>query len=60
VIGKNITYADFVIYQVCHDEGLTKEGRKGLKDFPRLVQLVDALEARPNIKAFLGSERYLG
>lgn len=60
VIGKNITYADFVIYQVCHDEGLTKDGRKGLKDFPRLLQLVDALEARPNIKAFLGSERYLG
>lgn len=60
MIGQNVTYADFVIYQVCHDEGLTKEERKGLKDFPRLVQLVDALEARPNIKAFLGSERYLG
>ena len=60
IIGKTITYADMVLYQVCHDEGLTKEGRTGLKDYPRLVQLVDAMEERPNIKAFLQSDRYLG
>lgn len=60
VIGKTFSYADKVIYQVCHDEGLTKDGRKGLKEYPRLVLLVDALEARPNIKAFLESDRYLG
>ena len=55
-----MTYADMVLYQVCHDEGLTHEGRKGLKDHPRLVELVDAMEERPNIKAFLQSDRYLG
>ena len=60
VTGENITYADMVLYQVCHDEGLTQEGRKGLKDYPRLVGLVDAMEKRPNIKAFLQSDRYFG
>ena len=60
ITGKNMTYADMVLYQVCHDEGLTHEGRKGLKDHPRLVELVDAMEERPNIKAFLQSDRYLG
>ena len=59
VIGKNVTYADLVLYQVLHDENLTQE-RKGMKDYPRLVQVVDAVEGRPNIKAFLESERYLG
>ncbi|KAL8676685.1 MAG: hypothetical protein Q9186_006818 [Xanthomendoza sp. 1 TL-2023] len=60
VIGKNITYADMVIYQLLHDEGLTQEGRKGLQEYPRLKQLVDAVEDRPNVKAFLESDRYLG
>ena len=59
-IGKKITYADFVLYQVLHDEDLTKNGRKKMQEFPRLIQLVDAMEARPNIKAFLQSDRYLG
>lgn len=49
-----------VIYQICHDENLTKEGRKGLKEYPRLIHLVDALEGRENIKKFLESDRYLG
>ncbi|KAI9879217.1 MAG: hypothetical protein M1830_009218 [Pleopsidium flavum] len=60
VIGKNITYADLVIYQVCHDENLTQDGRGGLKDYPRLKQLVDGVESRPNVAAFLKSDRYLG
>ncbi|KAL9120240.1 MAG: hypothetical protein Q9187_003206 [Circinaria calcarea] len=60
VIGKNITYADLVIYQICHDEELTQNGRQGLKEYPRLKKLVDAVEARPNVKAFLESDRYLG
>ena len=60
IIGKNITYADMVLYQILHDESLTLEGRNGLKDYPRLVELVDAVEARPNVKAFLESDRYLG
>ena len=49
-----------VIYQICHDENLVQDGRKGLKEYPRLTQLVDAVESRPNVKAFLQSERYLG
>ena len=60
VIGKTVTYADFVLYQICHDEGLTKDGRKKMQEFPRLIKLVDAMEARPNIKTFLQSDRYLG
>lgn len=60
VIGKEITYADMVIYQICHDENLTQDGRKGLKDYPRLTKLVDALEGRENVKNFLESDRYLG
>ncbi|KAK4695946.1 glutathione S-transferase, partial [Lecanoromycetidae sp. Uapishka_2] len=61
VIGKQFTYADMVLYQVLHDENLTQEGRKGIKnDYPRLTQLVDAVESRPNIKAFLQSDRYRG
>ena len=60
ILGDKITYADLVLYQICHDEGLTKEGRKGLEGYERLRALVDAVEARPNVKAFLASERYLG
>lgn len=60
VIGNKITYADLVIYQICHDEQLTQKGREGLAGYPRLVKLVDAVEGRPNIKKFLESDRYLG
>ena len=60
ITGKNITYADMVLYQICHDENLVQEGRKGLMDCPRLAELVNAVEERPNVKAFLQSDRYLG
>ena len=60
VIGNTFSYADIALYQVLHDEGLTKDGRKGIKDYPRLTKLVNALEDRPNIKAFLQSDRYRG
>jgi prostaglandin-H2 D-isomerase / glutathione transferase len=60
VLVTKITYADLVIYQMCHDEELSKNGREGLKGFPRLKMLVEAVEARPGIKSFLGSERYFG
>ena len=60
VVGNTITYADLVAYQIMHDEGLTKDGRAGLKGYPRLTQLVDAVESRPNVKAFLASDRYKG
>ncbi|KAI4098218.1 MAG: hypothetical protein L6R37_006617 [Teloschistes peruensis] len=60
VIGEKVTYADLVIYQVMHDENLTQDGGKGLQEYPRLKQLVDAFEGRPNVQKFLESERYLG
>ncbi|KAI9893428.1 MAG: hypothetical protein M1814_006725 [Vezdaea aestivalis] len=60
VLGDRITYADFVIYQVTHDEELTKDERTGLKGFPRLTKLVEAVEARPNVQAFLKGDRYKG
>lgn len=55
-----MTYANLVLYQVLHDENLTQEGRNGMKDYPRLVPVVDVVEGRPNVKTFLESERYLG
>ncbi|KAL2065414.1 hypothetical protein VTL71DRAFT_3084 [Oculimacula yallundae] len=60
VAGKEITYADLVLFQVLHDENLIQDGRKGLQEFPRLVQLVDAVQSRPNIKKFFSSDAYLG
>ncbi len=59
-----MTYADLVLYKILRGENLrqeaTQEGRKRLEDHPRLAQLVDAVESRPNVKAFLHSDRYLG
>ena len=60
VIGNQITYADLVLYQICHDEQLTQNGCAGLEEYPRLAKFVKAVESRPNIKKFLESDRYLG
>jgi glutathione S-transferase len=60
IVGNTFSYGDIVLYQILHDDGLSKEGRQGLKDYPRLKKLADATEYRPNIKAFLQSERYKG
>lgn len=62
IIGKEVTYADLVLYQIIHDEGLSQDGQKGLKDggYNRLAQLTAAVEARPNVAAFLKSDRYRG
>lgn len=60
VIGTEMTYADFVLFQLLHDENLIQDGRRGLREFPRLVQLADAVQARPNVKKFFESESYLG
>ena len=59
-LGQVFTYADIVLYQIAHDEGLVGEGGEGLQQYPRLRQLVNAVEERPNIKAFLASDRYRG
>lgn len=45
VAGKEITYADLVLFQLLHDENLIQDSRKGLQEFPRLVQLVDGFRA---------------
>jgi len=60
VIGEEFTYADMVLFQILHDENLIQDGRKGLQEYPRLVQLVDAIQNRPNVKTFFESESYLG
>jgi len=60
IVGKKVTYADLVLYQILHDEQLIQNGRQGLKDYPRLAKLVDSVENRPNVKKFLESDRYLG
>ncbi|CZR58446.1 uncharacterized protein PAC_08338 [Phialocephala subalpina] len=60
VIGSKMTYADFVLFQLLHDENLIQDGRKGLQEYPRLVQLADAVQSRPNIKKFFSSDAYLG
>ncbi|KAG8713518.1 hypothetical protein FRC08_013152 [Ceratobasidium sp. 394] len=44
VLGKEITYADFVIFQIAHDDD-----RAGLDDNPRLKELVEAMKTRPRI-----------
>lgn len=60
IVGNTFTYGDIVLYQILHDESLVQDGRKDLQEYPRLVTFVDGTEARPNIKAFLTSDRYKG
>jgi hypothetical protein len=48
-----------VLFQVLHDENLIQDGKAGLKEYPRLAQLVEAVQARPNIK-FFESDAYKG
>lgn len=58
MLNDRITYADFFVYQVLNDEGLTREGRVVLEGYPRLKRLVEGFEDRAGVRAFLGSERY--
>lgn len=60
IVVADITYADLVLYQICHDEGLTQNGGAGLHGLPRLLRLVEAVEGRPNIKKFMESDSNLG
>jgi glutathione S-transferase len=54
LLGNRITHADLIIYQVCHDEELGKNGRKGLQEYPLLKQFVKGVGGRPGAKKFLG------
>lgn len=60
VLGTRITYADFVIYQIYHDE---REVGGKIEELlatsaPRLKALVDAVAAEPNVAAYFKSDRY--
>ncbi|CAE6425360.1 Glutathione S-transferase P 1 [Rhizoctonia solani AG-1 IB] len=53
VLGKDITYADFVIFQIAHDEDWL-----GIDNNPRLNELVRAVKARPRLAEYFKSDRY--
>jgi len=57
--GRRLTYADLSLFQIV--EGLRYAFPKRMKQFerkiPRLVELHDRVAARPNIKAYLASDR---
>ena len=59
VTGRRLTYVDLSLFQIV--EGLRYAFPKRMKifekDIPRLVELHDRVAARPNIKAYLASER---
>jgi glutathione S-transferase len=59
VTGRRATYADLSLFQIV--EGLRyafpKRMRAFERDIPRLVELRDRIAERPNIKAYLSSER---
>ncbi|WP_315831528.1 glutathione S-transferase [Bradyrhizobium prioriisuperbiae] len=57
--GRRLTYADLSLFQIV--EGLRyafpKAMKKIEKDIPRIVELHDRVAERPNIRAYLASER---
>ncbi len=59
VTGRRITYADLSLFQIV--EGLRYAFPKRMAAFekkvPRLIALRDRVAERPNIKAYLASER---
>jgi glutathione S-transferase len=59
VIGRRVSYVDLSLFQII--EGLRYAFPKRMKAFehevPGLLKLRDRVAARPNIKAYLGSER---
>jgi glutathione S-transferase len=58
-IGKVLTYVDLSLFQMM--AGLQYAFPKAMKrmapDYPRLTALTDVVAARPNIVAYLASER---
>jgi glutathione S-transferase len=59
VTGRKLTYVDLSLFQLV--EGLRYAFPKRMKGFerkiPKLIELHDRIAARPNIKAYLASER---
>jgi glutathione S-transferase len=59
LVGGQLTYADLSLFQLVEGlrYGFPEAMGRGEGDWPRLVALRDAVAARPNIKAYLESER---
>ena len=59
ITGRRLTYVDLSLFQIV--EGLRYAFPKRMKAFekeiPRLIELHDRVAARPNIKAYLSSDR---
>ena len=57
--GRRLTYVDLSLFQIV--EGLRyafpRRMRSYEKDIPRLIELHDRVAARPNIRAYLASDR---
>ncbi|TPX63999.1 hypothetical protein SpCBS45565_g06178 [Spizellomyces sp. 'palustris'] len=55
LLGKDIMYADFPLYQILADNGIRKGGELAgiLGEHPRLKAFAEAVENRPPIKAHL-------
>ena len=59
VTGRRLTYVDLSLFQIVEGlrYGFPKRMKAFEKDIPGLVELRDRVAARPNIKAYLASER---
>jgi hypothetical protein len=57
-----MTYADFIIWQIYHDEREVGGQIDELinKSAPRLRALLEGVAARPNVKSYYASDRYVG
>jgi hypothetical protein len=57
-LGPHISYADFMVWQIYHDERSMNSQVDQLlaSSAPRLKQLVEAVAARPNVKAYHNSD----
>lgn len=60
ILGSDISYADIVLFQICHDEREVGDGITVLLDTiaPNLKALLAGVCARPNIAAYFASDRY--
>jgi len=55
--GTQFTFADAAVYQILHDEAKLNSFKVDAATFPLLTKFYAAVEARPNIAAFLSSSR---
>jgi len=55
-IGENITFADLAVYQAL--EFASKLAPTAIKNYPHLSAFRDRIVARPNIAAYIKSDRY--